>query len=156
MIDVTLRKISQRRNNHRSNSTQRLNTRHRQHRSTGLKFDDWDDTLEYGLTGRKFHKSTISWRISKYPSYLSNSDVNNVVSRAFRTWSAASPISFEQVYNDDVDIDIQFMSSGYDTSCSRAFSYGTLAHCLINSTPRKIHFNGNMRFTLGFGKSFKF
>eukprot|EP00091_Calanus_sinicus_P005519 TRINITY_DN15962_c0_g1_i1.p1 TRINITY_DN15962_c0_g1~~TRINITY_DN15962_c0_g1_i1.p1 ORF type:complete len:214 (-),score=44.25 TRINITY_DN15962_c0_g1_i1:73-669(-) len=73
-------------------------------------------------------KSVLSWRVTKFSSKMTRSQVVNSVYKAFQFWSSVTNLKFYEKTTGEVDIPIEFVT--YDHGDGNPFDGpgGTLAH----------------------------
>ena len=76
----------------------------------GLKdrVEDGSEDDYYVLHGSKWLKTNLTYKVKKYPSKITRTDVDNTIMAAMRIWEAVTNIRFEKRHAGEVDIDISF------------------------------------------------
>ena len=92
-------------------------------------------------------KSVLSWRVTKFSSKLTRSQVVNTVWKAFQFWSSVTNLKFFEKTTGEVDIPIEFVT--YDHGDGNPFDGpgGTLAHAYYPETG-DIHVDDTEDWTL--------
>jgi len=92
-------------------------------------------------------KSVLSWRVTKFSSKLTRSQVVNTAWKAFQFWSSVTNLKFFEKTTGEVDIPIEFVT--YDHGDGNPFDGpgGTLAHAYYPETG-DIHVDDTETWTL--------
>ncbi|XP_033095537.1 matrilysin-like [Anneissia japonica] len=104
------------------------------------------------VTGRKWGKTTLTYRIFEYTKDLPKEAVDDAVERAFRVWSDVSSLVFNKVESGPVDIEIHFTAIRHMDRYPFDGPGGTLAHAFQPSGWRglggDVHFDDSETFTV--------
>jgi len=76
-------------------------------------------------------KTVLSWRVTKFSSKMTRSEVINSVWKAFQFWSSVTNLKFFEKTTGEVDIPIEFVSYGHGDSFPFDGPGGTLAHAFF-------------------------
>ncbi|XP_037610936.1 matrix metalloproteinase-17 [Sebastes umbrosus] len=96
----------------------------------------------YALSGLKWHKTDLTWSVHSYPSpslspSLPSNLVDSILTRAFKAWSDAAPLSFRRLPTDSRgaatggDIRVTFARLLHDDGYPFDGQGGTLAHAFF-------------------------
>uniref|UniRef100_A0A3Q3KCT7 Peptidase metallopeptidase domain-containing protein n=1 Tax=Monopterus albus TaxID=43700 RepID=A0A3Q3KCT7_MONAL len=96
----------------------------------------------YALSGLKWHKTDLTWSVHSYPSPstspgLHNNLVDNILTYAFKAWSNAAPLRFNQVARGsraEGDIRVSFSQLLHNDGYPFDGRGGTLAHAFFPFT----------------------
>nr|XP_056714680.1 matrix metalloproteinase-20 [Euleptes europaea] len=99
----------------------------------------------------KWKKSTLTYRVSKYTSSLSNSEVDKAVEMGLRAWSNSAPLNFVKAKTGEADIMISFQSGDHGDSYPFDGPRGTLAHAFApgEGLGGDTHFDNAEKWTMG-------
>uniref|UniRef100_A0A8C6XQN0 Matrix metallopeptidase 20 n=1 Tax=Naja naja TaxID=35670 RepID=A0A8C6XQN0_NAJNA len=99
----------------------------------------------------KWKKRTLTYRIKKYTSSLTQAEVNKAVEMGLRTWSAAAPLSFIRAKTGEADIMISFENGDHGDSYPFDGPRGTLAHAFApgEGLGGDTHFDNAEKWTMG-------
>jgi len=104
----------------------------------------------YALQGSKWQKSSLSWKVSKYPaeSLLNKQDIDTTVTEAFQLWAEASGLQFWEDQQGKVDIEIMFEEYEHGDGDPFDGPGGTLAHAYFPQFGGDIHIDSSESWTL--------
>jgi len=104
----------------------------------------------YVLQGSRWEKSSLTWRVSKYPakSLLSKLDIDSTATEAFQLWAEASGLEFRSEQHGKVDIDIMFEEHEHGDGDPFDGPGGTLAHAYFPQFGGDIHMDSSERWTM--------
>ncbi|XP_070799764.1 matrix metalloproteinase-20 [Pituophis catenifer annectens] len=99
----------------------------------------------------KWKKRTLTYRIKKYTSSLTQAEVDKAVEMGLRTWSAAAPLSFIKAKTGEADIMISFENGDHGDSYPFDGPRGTLAHAFApgEGLGGDTHFDNAEKWTMG-------
>ena len=92
-------------------------------------------------------KTELSWRVNRFSSKLSRSDILNTVVQAFNYWSSVTNIQFFEKTLGNVDIPIDFVTFSHGDGDPFDGRGGTLAHAYYPETG-DIHIDDSEDWTL--------
>ncbi|XP_070571968.1 matrix metalloproteinase-19-like [Ptychodera flava] len=75
----------------------------------------------YIVKGRKWNKFDLTYRIVNFTKDLEESEVKSAIERAFKLWSAVSPLTFTEVTSGEADIAIKFVTGNHGDGKKSAF-----------------------------------
>nr|XP_020461905.1 matrix metalloproteinase-25-like [Monopterus albus] len=118
----------------------------------------------YALSGLKWHKTDLTWSVHSYPSPstspgLHNNLVDNILTYAFKAWSNAAPLRFNQVARGsraEGDIRVSFSQLLHNDGYPFDGRGGTLAHAFFPFTgdlAGDTHFDDDEVWSYGGGSS---
>ncbi|XP_056612100.1 matrix metalloproteinase-28 [Triplophysa dalaica] len=101
------------------------------------------------VSGDRWYKRHLTYRIMNRPHYLSASQVRLAVFTAFQIWSNASGLVFQEVSQGPADIRLAFFEGEHNDGTGNAFDGpgGSLAHAFLPSRG-EAHFDMAERWTL--------
>ncbi|KAK7602622.1 hypothetical protein V9T40_008211 [Parthenolecanium corni] len=102
----------------------------------------------YVLHGSKWPELKITYRITKYPSGLGESETDGDVKKAFDAWSEVSPLSFVRKTYGKADIEIRFESGDHGDEDPFDGRGGTLAHANFPAYGGDVHFDDDEIWTV--------
>ena len=79
------------------------------------------------LTGRPWYKTALTYQITKYTSDLRQYEIRSEIARAFRVWSAVTPLTFKEVAS-NADIVILFATGDHGDGFTFDGPRGVQAH----------------------------
>jgi matrix metalloproteinase-14 (membrane-inserted) len=104
----------------------------------------------YALQGSKWRRTDLTYRISQYPSkFLSKkNEIDREIAKAFKTWSEATPLTFEAKKDGRVHIDIRFVSGEHGDGDPFDGPGNTLAHAYFPQYGGDAHFDNEEYWTI--------
>ncbi|XP_015670202.1 matrix metalloproteinase-20 isoform X2 [Protobothrops mucrosquamatus] len=72
----------------------------------------------------KWKKRTLTYRLKKYTSSLTQAEVDKAVEMGLKTWSAAAPLNFIRAKTGEADIMISFENGGFNLFTVAAHEFG--------------------------------
>ncbi|XP_013776805.2 matrix metalloproteinase-15-like [Limulus polyphemus] len=103
----------------------------------------------YSLEGSKWNENTLTYRITKYPTLINNSEqVDKDIARAFKVWSDVTPLNFIHTKTGDVHITIMFESREHGDGDPFDGVGQTLAHAFFPQHGGDVHFDDDEKWTI--------
>ncbi|XP_006035838.1 matrix metalloproteinase-9 [Alligator sinensis] len=101
----------------------------------------------------KWDHTDLTYRVTNYSPDLDASVINDAFKRAFKVWSAVTPLTFTQVYSGEADIMIMFGSQEHGDGYPFDGKDGLLAHAFPpgQGIQGDAHFDDDEFWTLGAG-----
>ena len=103
----------------------------------------------YALEGSRWRVNEISYRISKYSDQLSKKTVDNIIRKAFNTWSEVTNLKFVEKKSGKVHIDIRFEKGEHGDDAKFDGPGGFRAHAYFPGYGGDAHFDDDEKWTLG-------
>ena len=91
------------------------------------------------MTGSKWRRNELTYKISKYPRRFKKSEVDREIGRAFKMWSGVTDLKFVQKREGSVHIDIRFVVGEHGDGDPFDGPGNTLAHAYCNYLPLPLH-----------------
>ena len=95
----------------------------------------------YALHGSRWKTSTLTYRISKYPSKLSSFTTDRVIAKALKIWEDATNLKFVKQSSGKVHIEIRFERKRHGDEDDFDGRGGTLAHAFFPIYGGDVHFD---------------
>jgi len=104
----------------------------------------------YALQGSRWKKRVLSYKVGKYPTGLTRSEVDVDVRKAFKMWSDASGLRFvnKQFSAAPVDIEIRFENYYHGDEDSFDGPGGVVAHAFFPEFGGDAHFDNGENWTI--------
>ncbi|XP_053689542.1 stromelysin-3 [Sabethes cyaneus] len=103
----------------------------------------------YALQGSRWKVKALTYRISKYPSRLVRSEVDEEIAKAFSVWSEYTDLTFTPKKTSPVHIDIRFEVNEHGDGDPFDGPGGTLAHAYFPVYGGDAHFDDAEFWTIG-------
>jgi matrix metalloproteinase-14 (membrane-inserted) len=100
------------------------------------------------LTGSKWRRTDLTYRISKYPRKIKKSVADREIARAFQVWSDVTPMNFIHKKEGKVHIDIRFVISEHGDGDPFDGPGNTLAHAYFPQYGGDAHFDDEEYWTI--------
>ncbi|XP_017781282.1 PREDICTED: matrix metalloproteinase-14-like isoform X2 [Nicrophorus vespilloides] len=102
----------------------------------------------YALQGSRWKAKNLTYRISKYPKNLKQSEVDKELQKAFDVWTGYTDLNFKPATG-KVHIDIRFESGEHGDGDPFDGPGGTLAHAYFPIYGGDAHFDASETWTIG-------
>ncbi|XP_018010336.1 matrix metalloproteinase-2 isoform X2 [Hyalella azteca] len=102
----------------------------------------------YALQGSRWRVRDLTYQISKYPTGLKASDVDEEVANAFKVWEDVSNLTFRPTTTGKVHIDIRFEKGEHGDGDPFDGRGGTLAHAYFPIYGGDAHFDDTEQWTI--------
>ena len=102
----------------------------------------------YALQGSRWKKRTLTYKVGRYPTKLSKSEVDTDVRKAFNMWSQASGLTFVNSPYGSVDIEIRFENYYHGDEDSFDGPGGQVAHAYYPEFGGDAHFDNQEHWTV--------
>ena len=104
----------------------------------------------FALHGSRWKTSTLTYRVTKYPSRLSSRTTDRVIAAALRIWADATNLKFARKTSGKVHIEIRFEKGRHGDEDDFDGRGGTLAHAFFPIYGGDVHFDDDERWTDNF------
>ncbi|CAG0888863.1 unnamed protein product [Cyprideis torosa] len=102
----------------------------------------------YALQGSRWRVKQLTYKISKYPTRLTDDEVDKEVQRAFDVWTKYTPLTFTRKKSGDVHIDVRFERGEHGDGDPFDGRGGTLAHAYFPIYGGDAHFDDQEIWTI--------
>jgi len=102
----------------------------------------------YALQGSRWKKKTLTYKVGKYPTNLTRSQVDRDVRKAFNMWSQASGLKFVSKKFGSVDIEIRFENYYHGDEDAFDGPGGVVAHAFFPEFGGDAHFDNGENWTV--------
>jgi len=102
----------------------------------------------YALQGSRWKTRFLTYKVGKYPTGLSKSEVDTDVSKAFSMWAAASDLKFMKSNSRNVHIEIRFENYYHGDEDAFDGPGGVVAHAFFPEFGGDAHFDNGEKWTV--------
>lgn len=102
----------------------------------------------FALQGSRWKTRFLTYKVGKYPTGLSKSEVDADVSKAFKMWSAVSDLTFMKSSSRNVHIEIRFENYYHGDEDSFDGPGGVVAHAFFPEFGGDAHFDNGEHWTV--------